>query len=101
MRFIAIAVAGASMAAAQTSQVFHLTQNETQQQMNEIATTIRSIGNIRQIMADATQGTVSVSGTAAQLDMAGLLGKGPAPPAPPSWTPLHPLGTPAAHAVTG
>lgn len=73
MRFIGIALAVASMAAAQTSQVFHLTQNETQQQINEIATTIRSIGNIPQIMADVSQGTVSVSGTPAQLDMAGWL----------------------------
>ncbi|HXI39849.1 MAG TPA: hypothetical protein VNH83_07715 [Bryobacteraceae bacterium] len=67
--FLSTALA-ASVAAAQTTRSFHLTQNETADQMNQIATLIRSTGGIQQIWADDLQRTVSVTGTSAQLDMA-------------------------------
>ena len=59
----------ASVAAAQTTRVFHLIQNETADQMFQIATLIRSTGGIQQIWADDLQRTVSVTGTSAELDM--------------------------------
>src|SRR5882762_10049579 len=67
--FLSTALA-ASVAAAQTTRVFHLIQNETADQMFQIATLIRSTGGIQQIWADDLQRTVSVTGTSAELDMA-------------------------------
>ena len=67
--FLSTALA-ASVAAAQTTRVFHLIQNETADQMYQIATLIRSTGGIQQIWADDLQRTVSVTGTSAELDMA-------------------------------
>jgi len=65
-----IGLAAVTLATAQNSRSFHLTQNETADQMNQIATLIRSTGGIQQIWADDLQRTVSVTGTSAQLDMA-------------------------------
>ena len=70
MRLILIGLAAVTLATAQNSRSFHLTQNETADQMNQIATLIRSTGEIQQIWADDLQRTVSVTGTSAQLDMA-------------------------------
>jgi hypothetical protein len=67
--FLSTALA-ASVVAAQTTRVFHLIQNETADQMFQIATLIRSTGGIQQILADDLQRTVSVTGTSAELDMA-------------------------------
>ena len=67
--FLSTALA-ASVAAAQTTRLFHLIQNETADQMFQIATLIRSTGGIQQIWADDLQRTVSVTGTSAELDMA-------------------------------
>src|SRR5204863_3115117 len=67
--FLSTALA-ASVAAAQTTRVFHLIQNETADQMFQIATLIRSTGGIQQIWANDLQRTVSVTGTSAELDMA-------------------------------
>jgi hypothetical protein len=63
----------ATLATAQTSRVFHLTQNQVPQQMNQIATMIRSTGDIPHIAADSVQRTVAVTGTSAQLEMAGWM----------------------------
>jgi len=65
-----IGLAAVTLATPQNSRSFHLTQNETADQMNQIATLIRSTGGIQQIWADDLQRTVSVTGTSAQLDMA-------------------------------
>lgn len=70
MRLMLIGLAAVTLATAQNSRSFHLTQNETAGQMNQIATLIRSTGGIQQIWADDLQRTVSVTGTSAQLDMA-------------------------------
>ena len=70
MRLMLIGLAAVTLATAQNSRSFHLTQNETADQMNQIATLIRSTGGIQQIWADDLQRTVSVTGTSAQLDMA-------------------------------
>src|SRR5882724_462157 len=70
MRLMLIGLAAVTLATAQNSRSFHLTQNETADQMNQIATLIRSTGGIEQIWADDLQRTVSVTGTSAQLDMA-------------------------------
>ena len=71
MRWILIGAATAALAAAQSPRVFHLTQNETPAQMQEMVTLTRAVGDIPQIAMDEGQRTVSVGGTAAQLDMAG------------------------------
>jgi hypothetical protein len=63
-----IGLAAVTLATAQNSRSFHLTHNETADQMNQIATLIRSTGGIEQIWADDLQRTVSVTGTSAQLD---------------------------------
>ncbi len=70
MRLMLIGLAAVTLATPQNSRSFHLTQNETADQMNQIATLIRSTGGIQQIWADDLQRTVSVTGTSAQLDMA-------------------------------
>ena len=70
MRLMLIGLAAVTLATAQNSRSFHLTENETADQMNQIATLIRSTGGIQQIWADDLQRTVSVTGTSAQLDMA-------------------------------
>lgn len=80
------AALAASVAAAQSERVFHLTQNQTSQQMQEIVTTVRATADIRQISMDAEQRTVSLAGTAGQIETAVWLLKEldrPAPPAGP------------------
>jgi hypothetical protein len=63
------------MASAQTTaqnldRVFHLTQDRTERDLQEIATTLRSVGDIRQVRADDIAKTVTVAGTAAQIGLA-------------------------------
>jgi hypothetical protein len=76
MRFVCIAF-GASFAAllafGQTNQVFRLTQNENKQDLEEIATALRGVGNIQQVSVDDLKGTVAVEGTAGQIAMADWL----------------------------
>jgi hypothetical protein len=55
------------------NRVFHLTQNETPAQIRELATTIRAVGGIDQVLADDTQRTVTVQGTAVQVATAAWL----------------------------
>jgi hypothetical protein len=64
------AAPGQTPAAQNVDRVFYLTQNETAQDLQEIATTIRSVTDIRQVMADETQRTVTVTTTAGQMAMA-------------------------------
>lgn len=52
MRLMLIGLAAVTLATPQNSRSFHLTQNETADQMNQIATLIRSTGGIQQIWAD-------------------------------------------------
>jgi type II secretory pathway component GspD/PulD (secretin) len=72
MRFFIVAFA-ASVAFAQTNQVFQLTQKENRQQLEEIATLLRGTADIRQVSVDNLKGTVAVEGTAAQIAMADWL----------------------------
>jgi len=73
---LAIVACCFSMASAQTpapqnvNRVFHLTQNETVRDLQEMATTLRAVVDIRQVASDDTSRTISVSGTAAQMAMA-------------------------------
>jgi hypothetical protein len=72
---IAIAACCASAAVGQTTaaedvRVFHLTQNETPKEMQEIVTTLRAVADIRQLSMDDTQRTVMVGATAQQMAMA-------------------------------
>jgi type II secretory pathway component GspD/PulD (secretin) len=60
----------ASAAFGQTERVLHVTQNQTSDQMGQIATTLRATTDIERVLANADQGTVSVIGTPVQLDMA-------------------------------
>ena len=91
MRAILIGLAAAALAAAQTQRVFQLTQDETPQQMQEIATLMRSTGDLQQIFADVGQRTVTVTDTSAQLDLAGWyikqLDRSTPPPSPQDYRP--------------
>src|SRR5262245_13163941 len=64
------AAPGQTPAAQDLERVFYLNQNETAQDLQEIATTLRAVTDIRQVMADETQRTVTVTATAAQVAMA-------------------------------
>ena len=72
MRLVILAFA-ASVAFAQTNQVFQLTQKENQQQMEEIATVIRGTAELRQVSVDDLKGTLAVEGTTAQIATAAWL----------------------------
>ena len=80
MRTRIILVIGTLAAAAAFGQpdagrVFHLTNPSTPQQYQEIATVIRSVGDIPDLLVDARQKTVTVGGTPAQMAMAAWLVK--------------------------
>ncbi len=51
----------------------HFTNTEKTQDLNEIATVVRSIGDIRQISVDSEQKTLTIQGTAAQIELAAWL----------------------------
>ena len=73
---LAIVASCFSMASAQTpapqnvERVFHLTQNESARDLQEMATTLRSVVDIPQVASDDTSRTVTVAGTAAQVAIA-------------------------------
>src|SRR5438552_12246127 len=68
---IATSVTSAQPAAPQSiERVLYLTNGETPQNLEEIATTIRSVGDIRQVSVDAEKATVTVRGTANQIAFA-------------------------------
>ena len=69
-------VLAASMAVGQTPRVFQLAQKETPEDLAEIATVLRSTGDIKQVTVDAAKDTVTVDGTAEQIALAEwLIGK--------------------------
>lgn len=72
MRIILIAFA-VSVSFAQTNQVFQLTQNQTQQGLQEIAVVLRGTGDIQQVSIDDLKGTLAVEGTPAQIATAAWL----------------------------
>jgi hypothetical protein len=72
MRFVIIALA-ASAAFGQVSRVFQLTQHEKQQDLQEIATILRSAADMQQVSIDDLKGTEAVEGTAAQIAAADWL----------------------------
>jgi hypothetical protein len=55
------------------SRVFHLHHINTEQDLNEFATTVRTISDLPQVTADAAQKTLSVQGTASQIAIAEFL----------------------------
>jgi hypothetical protein len=55
------------------SRVFHLHHIETTQDLNEFATLVRTVADIRDASADAAQKTMSVHGTASQIAIAEFL----------------------------
>src|ERR1044072_8215479 len=65
----------ATLASAQPTadRVFHLTQTDTPQEFQEIATTIRSVADVRKLFADAAQKQIFVNGTDQQLPLAEFL----------------------------
>jgi hypothetical protein len=76
MRFVIIVFAtsmAASLAFGQTSQVFRLTQHENTQELEEMATTLRGVGNIQQVSIDDINRTVTIAGTAGQIATADWL----------------------------
>jgi hypothetical protein len=72
MRLVIIALA-ASAAFGQTNRVFQLTQHQTRQDLEELATLIRATGNIPQVSIDDLKDTVTVEATAGQIAMADWL----------------------------
>jgi hypothetical protein len=64
----------ASVAFAQdTARVFHLHHIETQQDLDEFATMVRTMADATKLTTDAAQKTLSVSGTATQIAIAEFL----------------------------
>lgn len=62
--------AGATIVPAQTtSQTFDFTTKPSAQGLQEIATILRTVGNIKQLSVDAAASTVTVQGTADELSM--------------------------------
>jgi len=62
--------AGATIVPAQTtSQTFDFTNKPSAQGLQEIATILRTVGNIKQLSVDAAASTVTVQGTADELSM--------------------------------
>jgi hypothetical protein len=72
MRLMIVAFA-VSVAFGQTNRIFQLTQDENKQQLEEIATVLRTTGDIQQVFIDDTKRTVKVEGTAGQIAMADWL----------------------------
>ena len=72
MRFALIAFA-AALAFGQSNKVFQLTQNESSQDLAEIATLLRGTANLQQVSIDDTARTVTVSGSDGQIAMAAWL----------------------------
>jgi len=75
---LALAVSVASSTYAQTpgaamDRVYNLTNTQTPQQMNEIATVVRSVGDIRQVYAVVPQKVLTVHGTIGQIAVADWL----------------------------
>jgi type II secretory pathway component GspD/PulD (secretin) len=72
------AVLGASVGLAQTapvnqSKVFDFSNQPTQQGLQEIATILRTVGDIQQLSIDPASSAVTVTGTADQLAMTGWI----------------------------
>ena len=72
MRFVVIALV-ASAAFGQTTKVIQLTQNESRQDLQEIATILRTTADIQQVSIDDSTRRVTVNGTDAQIALAGWL----------------------------
>jgi hypothetical protein len=72
MRWMIIAFA-ASVAFGQTHSVFQLTQKETRQDLEGVATLLRGVAETRQVSVDDAKETVAVDGTDDQIAMAGWL----------------------------
>jgi type II secretory pathway component GspD/PulD (secretin) len=72
MRFVMIAFA-TLVAFGQTNRVFQLTQNQSKQELQEIATVLRATADLQQVSIDDTKRTVTVEGTAGQIAMADWL----------------------------
>lgn len=60
----------ASAAFAQTDRVFHFAHTSATQDMNEIATAVRTIADISEVSADHEQRTLSLHGTGQQFALA-------------------------------
>jgi len=76
MRLVIIPLAvsfAASLALGQANQVFRLTQNENQQELEEMARVLRGTGNIPQVSIDDLKETVAVEGTAGEIATADWL----------------------------
>ena len=72
MRFLTIALA-ASVAFGQTTRVFRLTQNESKQDMEEIATVLRDTADAQQVSIDENVRSVAIEGSVTQVAMADWL----------------------------
>src|ERR1035438_644917 len=65
MRIVIIAFA-ASVAFGQTTRVFRLTQNESKQELEEIATVLREAAEVQQVSIDEMVSSVAVVGSSNQ-----------------------------------
>ena len=69
-RRIVIIAFAASVAFGQTTRVFRLTQNESKQDLEEIAAVLRATADVQQVSTDEMVSSVAVEGTAGQVAMA-------------------------------
>lgn len=78
---------GATAASAQTqSQTFDFTNKPTTQGLQEIATILRTVGNIKQLSINSSAVSVTVTGTTDELAMSGWIIHALDQPAPPATT---------------
>lgn len=70
---IAIVACAFALAATGEEQTLRFTYTQSEQQIQEIATLIRAIGNIPELSVDTRQPSLAVRGTAEQLALAGWL----------------------------
>ena len=73
MRATLILFALPVLCAQDQSRVFHLHHMETAQDLNEFATMVRTVSDVRELSTDAAQKTMSVKGTASQIAIAEFL----------------------------
>lgn len=72
-KLILFVVAAVAASAQDVARVFHLHHIETEQALNEFATTVRTLADIPQVATDFAEKTMSLRGTAIQIAIAEFL----------------------------
>jgi len=72
-KLILLALSGCIAFGQDTARVFHLHHIQTEQDLNEFATLVRTLSEVPQLSSDPAQKTLSVQGTASQIAIAEFL----------------------------